>query len=326
MKNERKIADAKLGAMVIAGLLFLVFSLYMIGKNQNIFGTSITVLVHLDEVNGLLPGSNVRYKGMNVGTVADIEMLNDSIIEAELLVNKSKALFIPNNSKTTINTDGLMGNKLIQIIPQPGEFIPLQEGDILYPLDQIGTEELLGKLSVSGDFLEKTLMNLAEVAEKLNESEAIWATLSDTLIGKEIKSAIRSFTIAGNNATELAREGKSLLNEIREGEGIASALISDSVMVNDFQKTLSQMDQTTAEAKNVMDELKVLLSDIQKGEGTAGMILKDSAFRAVVLETVVNLESSSEKLDENLEAMRSNFLFRKYFKKQEKEAKKSQKN
>ena len=326
MNNERKIANAKLGAMVIAGLIFLVFSLYMIGKNQNIFGTSITVLVHVNDVNGLLPGSNVRFKGMNVGTVSGIEMLNDSTIEAKLLVHKSMAQYIPNNSKTSINTDGLMGNKMIQIHPQEENGSPLKEGDILYPLNQIGTEELLDKLDVSGNYLETTLRNLADVSQKLNESEAIWRTLSDSTLGSEIKSAIRSFTLAGNNATALAKEGRSLLFEIKEGDGLASSLISDTAMVNSFQNTLTQLDQSTFEAKQVMADLQKMLKSLQQGEGAAGMVLTDSAFRKVLMETLINLVASTESFNENMVALRSNLFFRRYFKKQEKAAKKAQRD
>ena len=44
MKEKKKIENSKLGLMVLAGLLFLVYTLYMIGKNQNIFGSSITII------------------------------------------------------------------------------------------------------------------------------------------------------------------------------------------------------------------------------------------------------------------------------------------
>lgn len=326
MKNLRKIADAKLGAVVIAGLLFLVFSLYMIGRNQNIFGTSIPIYVHLEDVNGLLPGNNVLFKGMNVGTVSEIEMANDSIIEVELLINKSMAPYIFKNAKTTINTDGLIGNKIIEIHPQEGQSQPIEAEDIIYPLQQIGTEELISRLNVSGDYLERTLKNLADVSEKLNQSEALWLTLSDERLGEDLRDAIRSFTQAGNNASALAREGKDLLQEIRTGDGLASSLISDSLMVDNFQNTLVQLDNTTAEAKQVMDELKEMLESIQRGDGTVGLIYQDSLFRATLMETMTNLELSTENFNENMKALRSNFLFRKYFKKQEKEEKKNQEN
>lgn len=327
MKNEKQIANAKLGALVLAGLMFLVFSLYMIGKNQNIWGTSMSVYVELYDVNGLLTGNNVRYKGMTVGTVSDIDFLDESVIRVRLLIHKSMAPYIPNNSKTTINTDGLMGNKIIQIHPQEGpEAPPIQEGDILYPLDQVSSEDMLRQLNSSGGYLETTLMNLAEISQKLNENENFWKMISDTLLVEELKGTIRSFTKAGNQATQMAQAGKELLENIQSGDGLAASLISDSIMSQNFERTLSQMEETTIEAKELMKNLNQILEDVQKGEGTAGLILEDSLFRATLMQTLINLENSSDNFNTNMEALRSNFLFRKYFKKLEKEQKKAEKN
>lgn len=327
MKNEKQIANAKLGALVLAGLMFLVFSLYMIGKNQNIWGTSMSVYVELYDVNGLLTGNNVRYKGMTVGTVSDIDFLDESVIRVRLLIHKSMAPYIPNNSKTTINTDGLMGNKIIQIHPQEGpEAPPIQEGDVLYPLDQVSSEDMLRQLNSSGGYLETTLMNLAEISQKLNENENFWKMISDTLLVEELKGTIRSFTKAGNQATQMAQAGKELLENIQSGDGLAASLISDSIMSQNFERTLSQMEETTIEAKVLMKNLNQILEDVQKGEGTAGLILEDSLFRATLMQTLINLENSSDNFNTNMEALRSNFLFRKYFKKLEKEQKKAEKN
>lgn len=327
MKNEKQIANAKLGALVLAGLMFLVFSLYMIGKNQNIWGTSMSVYVELYDVNGLLTGNNVRYKGMTVGTVSDIDFLDESVIRVRLLIHKSMAPYIPNNSKTTINTDGLMGNKIIQIHPQEGpDAPPIQEGDVLYPLDQVSSEDMLRQLNSSGGYLETTLMNLAEISQKLNENENFWKMISDTLLVEELKGTIRSFTKAGNQATQMAQAGKELLENIQSGDGLAASLISDSIMSQNFERTLSQMEETTIEAKELMKNLNQILEDVQKGEGTAGLILEDSLFRATLMQTLINLENSSDNFNTNMEALRSNFLFRKYFKKLEKEQKKAEKN
>ena len=72
--------------------------------------------------------------------------------------------------------------------------------------------------------------------------------------------------------------------------------------------------------------MKTLMQNIQKGEGTAGLILSDSAFREQMVQTLENIESTTYKLNENMEAMRSNFLFRKYYKDQEKAQKKAEKS
>jgi len=325
MKKERKIANAKLGALVLASMIFLVFSLYLIGKNQNIFGSSIRVIAEMKNVNGLLPGNNIRFKGMDVGTVSHIEMLNDSIIHVELLIHKSMQPFIKNNSKTTINTDGLMGNKILHINPVGGDAATLEPGDILYALPQIDTDEMLETLHSTGNYLEKTLINLSQITDKLNESEALWSLLTEPDLVNDINIAIREFKDAGANAAEITESGKNIINSFEKGDGIVNSLFTDSIMNSNFETTLIQLQNTSAEAAEMIGNMNLLLDNIQKGEGTAGLILEDSVFRQQVDQTLQNLESSTYKLNENMEAMKSNFLFRGYYKKQEKAKRKAEK-
>jgi phospholipid/cholesterol/gamma-HCH transport system substrate-binding protein len=97
-------------------------------------------------------------------------------------------------------------------------------------------------------------------------------------------------------------------------------------MNSNFEETLIQLQKTSAEAAEMMGNMNLLLNDIQNGQGTAGLILQDSVFRQQVDQTLQNLESSTYKLNENMEAMKSNFLFRGYFRKQEKAKKKAEEN
>jgi phospholipid/cholesterol/gamma-HCH transport system substrate-binding protein len=326
MKKERKIANAKLGALVLASMIFLVFSLYLIGKNQNIFGSSIKVIAEMENVNGLLPGNNIRFKGMDIGTVSSIQMQNDSLIHVELLIHKSMQPFIKNNMKTTINTDGLMGNKILHINPAEEDAPAVKPGDILYALPQIDTDEMLKTLNSTGNFLEKTLMNLSQITDKLNESEALWTLLSGPELVTDLNVAIRKFKDAGANAAEMTKSGKNIISSFEKGDGIVNTLFTDSIMNSNFEETLMQLKNTSAEAAEMMGSMNQLLNNIQNGEGTAGLILQDSVFREQVDQTLQNLESSTYKLNENMEAMKSNFLFRGYFRKQEKARKKAEKD
>ncbi len=325
MKNDKAASNTKLGIMVIAGSLFLVFSLYMIGRNQNIFGTSIPILAQIDNVNGLVPGNNVRFQGMEVGTVKSLEMQNDSTIVMTMLIHKSMQEFIKKNALITINTDGLMGNKIVQIHPQAGDAEAIEEGDVLYALDQIGTEEMIEKLSSTGEYLELTLINLAEITERLNNSQAVWEILSDPNLALDLRGAVKQLHTAGQNASAMAKAGKDMMQTFQAGDGIVNNLFTDSVMNQNLEQSLEQLNQTSAEAAEVMESMNSLLQNIDKGQGTAGLILSDSAFREQLVRTMENVEQSTYHLNQNMEAMKSNFLFRGYYKDQEKARKKAEK-
>jgi phospholipid/cholesterol/gamma-HCH transport system substrate-binding protein len=305
--------------------MFLVFALYMIGKNQNIFGSSFPITAVVKNVNGLVPGNNVRFQGMDVGTVKSVEMVDDTTIHVTLLIHKSMQSFIKKNALTAINTDGLMGNKIIQILPQEEFADAVEEGDTLYSAKQIDTDEMLAKLNSSGNYLELTLINLAEITGKLNESEAIWEVLSDPHLAADLKGAVREFRLAGANASAMAKAGKDLVINLEQGDGLVNNLFTDTLMNGNFEKSLEQLEKTSADAAEMMVSMKTLIQNIQKGEGTAGLILSDSAFREQMELTLENIESTTFKLNENMEAMKSNFLFRKYYKDQEKARKKAEK-
>ena len=82
------INNVKLGAFALAGLLFLVLLLYMIGKNRSLFGATYILKVRFENVQGLVPGNNVRFSGIEAGTVKRIKILNDTTIEVTMAIDQ----------------------------------------------------------------------------------------------------------------------------------------------------------------------------------------------------------------------------------------------
>ena len=93
MKNK-PIDNIKLGLFVFAGLLFLIFSLYMIGRNRSLFGATFSLSARFNNINGLVPGNNVRYSGIDVGTVDKIELINDSSVLVIMLIEKRAVVLV----------------------------------------------------------------------------------------------------------------------------------------------------------------------------------------------------------------------------------------
>ena len=65
----------RLGVFMIVGSLLFVGAIYLVGDRQNLFGKTFTISANFNNVNGLQPGNNVRYSGINVGTVKTIVWL-----------------------------------------------------------------------------------------------------------------------------------------------------------------------------------------------------------------------------------------------------------
>ncbi|HCW09116.1 MAG TPA: MCE family protein, partial [Cytophagales bacterium] len=92
--KSRAIDNFKLGIFVTSGILFLIFSLYMIGRNKNLFSSTFNISANFNNVNGLAPGNNVRFAGIDVGTVGRIEIMSDTLVRVTMVLEKDVKKFI----------------------------------------------------------------------------------------------------------------------------------------------------------------------------------------------------------------------------------------
>ncbi|HEX6223582.1 MAG TPA: MlaD family protein [Chryseolinea sp.] len=324
--KTKKIHNVQLGLFVLAGVAFLIFLLYMMSRNRNMLGSTFMIRAVVSNVNGLVPGNNVRFKGIDVGTVKSIHIEDDSAIYVAMVINSKMIPFIKQNSIVSIGTDGLMGNKLININSTSGVSEPVKEGTILSSLKPIETDEMLRTLNTTNNNIERITENLKQITLKLNNSNSLWNLLSDTVITQDLKKTVINFRQAGTNAAKATENAQSLVARFNQGDGLVPALFTDTVMVDRLHGSLATIQQASEQTAGMMDDLKNVIDNMTQGEGTAGMLLTDTLLRNSLYQSIINVEQGTERFNENMEALKSNFLFRKYFKKLEKEKKKNAAN
>src|SRR5436190_10281670 len=107
----------KLGMFVTIGLILFIGTIYFVGKQQNLFGSTFTLQSRFKTVTGLKVGNNVRFSGINVGTVSEIELITDSAVVVKFVIKEEVRRFIKTDAKASIGSDGLMGDKVLTISP-----------------------------------------------------------------------------------------------------------------------------------------------------------------------------------------------------------------
>ena len=118
----------KLGVFVVLGSLLILVMAYMIGNDQNIFRPTFQITAVFNNVNGLQKGNNVRYSGINVGTVKDIVMEQDTSIRVYMQIQEDMLAHIKDNAVAIVGSDGLVGSMLINILPGKGAGAPITDG------------------------------------------------------------------------------------------------------------------------------------------------------------------------------------------------------
>ncbi len=321
--STKKLDNAKLGLFVLAGALFLVFSLYMIGKNRSMFGSTFTISASFSNVNGLMPGNNVRFSGIDVGTVKGISLESDTSVRVTMIIDKKLKKYIKKNSVAAVGTDGLMGNKLINISGQPGDFPSVEEGDAILSLIPVETDEMLRTLNTTNENIASISGDLKKITQKINNSKSLWKLLSDSVIAADIKQAALNIKLASHNAAVAGNEFVDMTRKVKNGHGLAGMVIADMVLSNKLRQSLLDIQIASNQAATITTDMNEIVGRLKHGEGTAGTLLSDSLMLKKLNQSFKNVEEGTAKFNKNMEAMREHFLFRGYFKKQEKTAKKT---
>lgn len=322
MKNKA-FDNVKLGLFVMAGALFLVLSLYMIGKNRNLFHSTFTISTQFHTVSGLMPGNNVRYAGIDVGTVKRVKISSDSTVEVIMIIDKSVKGFIKDNVVASVGTDGLMGNKLVNINSVPGGSLPLEEGSVIASIGPVETDEMLRTLNTTNDNIAAITNDLKKITQKINNSNSLWSLLSDTSIALDVKQAAAKLNMAADHTATAVAEVAELTRQVRNGKGLAGTLLTDTVLVSRLNQAMLDVQRTTQGTAAITNDLKGIMNRVKAGEGTAGKLLTDSTMIQGLQQGIINIEEGTRRFNENMEALKHNFLFRGYFKRQEKKKKKS---
>lgn len=316
--NKQTNNKIKLGIFVMAAITMFVLALYYIGSKKNIFHSTISVTGIFNNVNGLLPGNNVRFNGINVGTVSEVSAYSDTSIKVEFTIDEEVVQYISMNSIISIGTDGLLGNKLVNIAPGEKNGKPVTEGSLFNALHSIQMEDAMRSLNNTNSNLELITNDLRNITQKINSSNSLWSLFADTVMAENVKSSIVSIKLASNSSALLTGNLKNLSDDIKKGKGSLGALITDTTLSGKINQIIVKFEQVSDTAATISGDFSRISGRLEKGEGSAGILLKDTAFVHNLNTSINNINKGTLILNEDLEALRHSWPFRKYFRKKEK--------
>ena len=191
MKEHSDHFKVRLGLFVAVGLAIFVFAIFIIGKQKNLFNPVYTLSSTFANVSGLQVGNNIRFAGINIGTVDNIYILNDSTVQVTMTIKKEIQQFIRSDSQVSIGSEGLIGDKLL-VISQGSADSPLAvSGAHLSSSEPVETDAIIESLQVTAENAEVISFQLAEIMTKINGGEGTLGRLiQDTTIAKNLDETI----------------------------------------------------------------------------------------------------------------------------------------
>ncbi|KJJ39074.1 MlaD family protein [Aequorivita vladivostokensis] len=311
----------KVGLFVVVGTAILIAALYSIGNRQHIFSKNIALYATFGNVNGLIIGNNVRYSGINVGTVSKIEMIEEGSITIQMMIEEKTARFIKTDAIASIGSDGLVGSMVVNIIPgKVASAKPVISGDTIQSYSKIGADDMLSTLNTTNENAALLTADLLKITNKILEGKGtLGALVTDTLLAQDLRQTVIELKqTAAGTSTAVARIN-ALISKVNYDESAAAVLLSDTVSANQIRGVFSNLEKSSEDINEITQNLDAYLSEIKSGKGALNYITQDEVLVKNIDSTMLDIKEAAEKLNENMEALRHNFLFRGYFRKLERQ-------
>ena len=181
----------KLGLFVFIGCALFIAGLYYIGQKQQLFNKTFHLNGTFKDISGLQIGNNVRFSGITVGIVDDIQQISDTSVRVNMLIDEDTKKFIKKDSKAIIGSEGLMGNKIVQIIPGINSKQVVADNDVIQTSQSISIDDILAKIKTTSDNAANITTDLAVLMDNIrNGKGTIGKIFMDTVFANNVDAAL----------------------------------------------------------------------------------------------------------------------------------------
>ena len=302
----------KLGMFVIIGVTIFVSAIYFVGASMNLFGSTINLKTNFNNVGGLKVGNNVRFSGINIGTIKSIAFVSDTTVVVNFIIQKEIQKFIKIDAMTSIGSDGLMGDKILTISPGTSTNKIVKENDFIGSTKAIEMDDIMKSLKVSMDYAQIITKELAGFSYKMNHNKGVISKLlTDESFANSVEATLKNFK---NSSDEFSTFSKKMNNK----NGLVSKLLTDETYSNSIETTLNNFKMSS-------NEFSVFSKKLNSQNGIISKLLTNEKLGKSIDTIISNTQKSTKDLDETLKAAQNNFLLRGYFRKQKKAKEKAAK-
>jgi len=322
--NKRAII---VGIFILLGLAIFIITILTLGSQHKTFEKSITIQSFFDNVNGLQKGNNVWFSGVKVGTIKKVTLTGNGKVDVDMYIEQQSLQYIRKDAKAKISTDGLIGNKIIEIYGGTSRAEQIESGDILVNDKLLSTDEMMNTLSKNNDNLFAITNDFKVVSSRLvNGKGSIGKLLTDETMVNQINATTIILKRVSGNLEKLSSNVLAYTSKLNSKGSLANNLVTDTIIFSKLRATVSQLQEVALTSQNAINNLETAGNTLNNGlnnkKAPIGMLLSDEESASQIKITLQNLQSATKKLDDDLEAVQHNFFLRGYFRKKARNDKK----
>jgi len=297
----KNLANAKLGLFIFLGSTLLVVLIFLLGNKDQLFTSTFTVKTYFQNTGGLRNGASVRFGGIDVGAVKAVRVVNDGTgrIEISMRIRDEIRPFIKKDSRASVETEGLVGNKIIMLTMGSDKAEEIADGGTILSKEPLSFADIIEETQGIMAYTKDMTKNLAEIVYKVNKGEG---TIGKIINDDKLYNAATNLTnSADKNLNSITNDMKGVIALFDElGKGVADVV---------------------ANINNVVTRIDTVLQGVSEGKGLLGSLVSDKGKEGKSLNQILDnlvvvtedAKTSASRLAENMEALKHNWLFKSYF-------------
>jgi phospholipid/cholesterol/gamma-HCH transport system substrate-binding protein len=290
---------------VIAGLLLFAVGLFFIGDRRRLFTDTIEIYAEFEQIAALDNGAKVRVAGMDAGEVEEISVPAgpSARFRVRMRVREDLRQLLRRDSVASIQNDGLVGNKFVQIETGTDASPVIDEGGTILSREPFDIADLMQMMS---DTLVTVNAMLVDVKARVDEALVVLsATAADaqTLmndLGGDVRTILAS-------TGRIAEDVTAMVDDIRKGRGSIGRLLNDEGLYDSVKSMAADAEKALAAVREASVEAKGVIADLRSEKGPVKGLTGD------VQQTLASARDAMADLAEATEALKRNFFFRGFF-------------
>lgn len=295
------------GAFVVFGVLLFAVGLFLIGNRRMLFDHTFQAYAEFSNVAGLQNGAIVRVAGMDAGEVEQIQVpaRPSARFRVRLRLREDLHQLIRVDSVATIQTDGLVGNKFVQVDAGTDQAAVVPPQGTMQSREPFDLGEMLDRMSKTIDLVTKTITDVKGGVEEALASVTATAKEAQDLLN-DVGSDARSIMASSKKVTT---DLTAIIAGVRDGRGSVGKLLNDDALYERVKTITAEAEKTVANLRQASEQAKGAVADFRGDHGPLKGVTGD------LQQTLASAKDAMADLAENTEALKRSFFFRGFFNK-----------
>ena len=259
----------KVGGLILVALIVLAIAILKLGQSGNLFGRRYHLVAFVGNVSGLRIGGPVTVAGQLAGSIDDIKFLpvdtdTTQNLRVVLQVNSTLQPQVRQDSRAKIKTQGLLGDKVLDISVGTPRFRPLNEGDTLKIAPAVDYEAVVSQASGAINEVVGLTRDLQRMANGINRGEG---TLGQVLTNRALYDRLNSTLL----------QTSALMARLENPRGTVGRLLDDPTLYFNLTRAVASADS--------------IISSINRGNGSVARLLRDDTLYVHLVNVVTRADS-----------------------------------